>query len=620
MKDAALDALKRYFGHTAFREGQRPLTDALLAGQDVLGVMPTGAGKSVCYQVPATVLPGLTLVISPLISLMQDQVTALVQTGVPAAYLNSSLTAAQRREVLRRARLGVYKILYVAPERLEGDELVELAQAVPVPLVAVDEAHCVSQWGQDFRPGYLNIAPFLARLPVRPAVGAFTATATERVRQDIIRLLQLQKPVCITTGFDRPNLHFDVVMPEAKPLWLLRWVREHADESGIVYCSTRKTAEAVCAALQKAGVPAACYHAGLPEEERRIAQEDFLYDRVTVMAATNAFGMGIDKSKVSYVIHYNMPKDVESYYQEAGRAGRDGAPAQCVLLYSRQDVRTARFLIENPPEEDHLTPDERQEVLQKDLARLYAMVEYCEADGCLRNALLRYFGEQPAQPCGRCGHCLRRAGGVELDVTVEAQMVLSGAVRAAELRGWGVGEALLVKMLRGSRDAKLAELGLDKLSTCGIMKDKPPELIRRVLAELLSRGCLVRTDGKFPVLRPAGAARGVLFDGVRVTLHLNAEEAQALQSPRGKKKKRTAKAAAQSGGLFEHLRTLRTALAQQQGVPPYVIFTNAALEDMAEKQPEDLNGFMQVSSVGAVKAERYGEAFLQAIAEWKAEQ
>lgn len=614
--DAALEALKKHFGHTAFRGGQRQLVDALLEGRDVLGIMPTGAGKSVCYQVPALLLDGLTLVISPLISLMQDQVAALGQAGVPAAYLNSTLTPAQRREVLRRAALGAYRLLYVAPERLEGDELAALAQSVPIPLVAVDEAHCVSQWGQDFRPGYLNIAPFLARLPVRPVVGAFTATATDRVREDIVRLLQLRRPMPVVTGFDRPNLHFDVVMPEAKGPWLLRWVREHAGAAGIVYCSTRKTVEAVCLMLRKAGVAAAQYHAGLPEEERRAAQQDFLYDRVSVMVATNAFGMGIDKSNVSYVIHYNMPKDMESYYQEAGRAGRDGAAAQCVLLYSRQDVRTARFLIENPPEEDHLSPQERQAVLEKDLERLYAMVEYCEADGCLRNRLLRYFGENPMQECGNCGHCRRRTGGVELDVTTEAQMILSGAVRAYEMHGWGIGESTLVQMLRGSRDEKLLKMGLHRLPTYGIMSKKDKELIRRVMAELLARGCLVRTEGKYPVLQPGVSARGILFDGERLTLHLGEEEAEVLTCTGGKKKKQRRSAAAPTNGLYERLRQRRLELAQQQNVPPYVIFSNVTLMEMAEKQPQSMEAMRRISGVGEVKAARYGAAFLNAIEAW----
>ena len=618
--DATLEALQKYFGHAAFRGGQRQLVDALLSGRDVLGVMPTGAGKSVCYQVPALLREGLTLVISPLISLMQDQVAALGQAGVPAAYLNSSLTPAQRQEVLRRAARGMYRLLYVAPERLESDELVRLAHSVPIPLVAVDEAHCVSQWGQDFRPGYLNIAPFLARLPERPVVGAFTATATDRVRQDIVRLLELRRPLPVITGFDRPNLYFDVVMPEAKGPWLHRWVREHADAGGIVYCSTRKTVEAVCAALRKAGVAAAQYHAGLSEEERRTAQQDFLYDRVSVMVATNAFGMGIDKSNVGYVVHYNMPKDMESYYQEAGRAGRDGAAAQCVLLYSRQDVRTARFLIENPPEEDHLSPQERQAVLEKDLARLYAMVEYCEADGCLRNRLLRYFGETPMQECGRCGHCRRRTGGVELDVTTEAQMILSGAARACELLGWGVGETALVRMLHGSKDAKILAQNLHTLPTYGKMKATDRKMIRRIMAELLANGCLVRSDGKYPVLRLGAPARKILFEGERLTLHLNGEEAMKFAGPAAKKKKEHRKAAvAPQGDLYECLRQLRAGLARQQNVPPYVIFSNVTLMEMAEKKPRSMESIRRVSGVGEVKAARYGAAFLGAIEAWRQE-
>ena len=385
-----LAALKQYFGHSGFRPGQEELVDALLAGRDVLGVMPTGGGKSMCYQLPALLLPGVALVVSPLISLMKDQVAALEQAGIPAAFINSSLTAEQYREVFRRARAGAYKILYVAPERLVTEGFLRLSASVDISLAAVDEAHCVSQWGQDFRPSYLGIAQFVSGLPRRPPVGAFTATATGAVREDIRRLLRLEDPLCVTTGFDRPNLFFDVVRPQCKAAWLADYLRSRRDQSGVVYCATRKTVEAVCGDLRAQGVAAARYHAGLEDEERRQNQEDFVYDRARVMVATNAFGMGIDKSNVSFVVHYNMPKNLESYYQEAGRAGRDGAPAECILLFSPGDVQTAKYLISAPQGGEE--QETRREVLRRDMERLEQMVGYCKTDGCLRGWFLDYFG------------------------------------------------------------------------------------------------------------------------------------------------------------------------------------------------------------------------------------
>ena len=399
------EALKQYFGHSEFRFGQEDLVDALLAGRDVLGVMPTGAGKSVCYQLPALLLPGITLVLSPLISLMKDQVASLTQAGIPAAFINSTLSPEQYREVFRRARRGAYKLIYAAPERLETPDFLRFAQEVEISLLAVDEAHCVSQWGQDFRPSYLKIADFLQQLPYRPPVGAFTATATRQVKEDIQQLLLLRDPLCLTTGFDRPNLFFEVVRTRDKEGWLEHFLDSRPGQSGIVYCATRKAVEAVCAALTACGVPAARYHAGLPEEERRRSQEDFEFDRVRVMVATNAFGMGIDKSNVSFVVHYNMPKDVESYYQEAGRAGRDGSPAHCALLFSAQDVRTARFLIDHTADNEELPEEEREQLRLRDLNRLDRMTSYCKTTGCLRAFLLRYFGQEAPESCGACGNC-----------------------------------------------------------------------------------------------------------------------------------------------------------------------------------------------------------------------
>ena len=388
-----LTALKQYFGHDGFRPGQQALVDGLLAGRDVFGVMPTGGGKSVCYQLPALLRPGVTLVISPLISLMKDQVAALEQAGVPAACLNSSLDNAEMADVMAKARGGAYKLLYIAPERLASPGFRALAAALTIPVVAVDEAHCISQWGQDFRPGYLAIADFIAALPRRPAVAAFTATATAQVRADIVRLLRLDDPVEVVTGFDRPNLYFDVLRPKSKKDTLLALLERHRGKSGIVYCATRANVEKVCDALCAAGLPATRYHAGLPDAERRRNQDDFQFDRRPVMVATNAFGMGIDKSNVAFVIHYNMPQSLEAYYQEAGRAGRDGSPADCILLFSPADIATARYFIENGGGNEALTPEERAAVRAQDYRRLDAMAAYCRTMGCLRGAILDYFGQ-----------------------------------------------------------------------------------------------------------------------------------------------------------------------------------------------------------------------------------
>ena len=463
------EALKRYFGHTQFRPGQEALVDALLSGRDVLGVMPTGAGKSVCYQLPALLLPGVSLVISPLISLMKDQVAALGQAGIPAALLNSTLSQEEYRDTLRRARRGEYKLLYVAPERLTAPAFLSLAQEVDISLAAVDEAHCVSQWGQDFRPGYLGIPEFLERPPRRPVVGAFPATATDQVKEDIRRLLLLENPLSLTTGFDRPNLFFETVRPWDKDGYLKRFLAGRPGQSGIVYCATRKTVEAVCAALTAEGIAATRYPAGLPDGERRQNQEDFVYDRARVMVATNAFGMGIDKSNVGFVVHYNMPKDVESYYQEAGRAGRDGAYAHCALLFGEGDVRTARFLINNASENETLDPDDRERLRLRDLRRLERMVGYCKTSGCLRAYLLRYFGEDAPDRCGKCSSC---AGDLERrDITVEAQKILSAVIRVERQYRSSLGAAMIIQLLRGSREQRVLQLGLDKLPPYGIMKD-----------------------------------------------------------------------------------------------------------------------------------------------------
>lgn len=593
------DILRRYFGYTSFRQGQEEMVDALLKGRDALCVMPTGAGKSICYQVPALLLPGVTLVISPLISLMKDQVESLTQAGVRAAFLNSSLTSAQYSRALRNLESGQYKIVYVAPERLSTESFQMAISRLSVSLVAVDEAHCVSQWGQDFRPDYLKIASFVESLPQRPAVGAFTATATKAVRGDMAALLHLKDPVRVTTGFDRPNLYFGVQTPHNKPLALLALLEQRTGKSGIVYCATRRAVEEVEALLNEKGISATRYHAGLPEEERRRNQEDFVYDRKAVMVATNAFGMGIDKSNVSFVIHYNMPKNLESYYQEAGRAGRDGGPAACILLYSPQDVRTNRFLIENSEPNPELDPDTQEKILHREYERLKYMTFYCTTTDCLRAFILKYFGEQAEEYCGNCSSCA--AGSALVDATIPAQQVLSCVART----GQRLGSAMIVGILRGSKEERLLRCGFDQQSTYGLMHDKKDWEVRRLLDALLVQGFLLRTDGQYPVLKLTPAARAILL-GER---HFEMRVPVAPEKPTG-----AGETPEPDLELFARLKKLRAALAAKASVPAYVIFTDAALRDMCAKKPKTQAAFLQVSGVGEKKAARYGAAFLEEIA------
>jgi len=603
--------LKQYFGHSAFRPGQKTLIDALLSGKDVLGVMPTGAGKSICYQIPALQLPGVTLVISPLISLMKDQVAALSRYGIPCAFINSSLTQEEYYNVYRGAQVGAYKLIYVAPERLLTEDFLRFSGSITVSLVAVDEAHCVSQWGQDFRPSYLQIPEFLSLLSARPVVGAFTATATAEVKEDIKKLLGLQTPVCLTTGFDRPNLRFEVFHPKTKKVWLLSFLDACKEQSGIIYCATRKKVEDVCSTLVSQGFEATRYHAGLSDEERKRNQDEFLYDRVKIMVATNAFGMGIDKSNVSYVVHFNMPKNIESYYQEAGRAGRDGSIARCILLYSSNDVRTAKYLITNAAENERLTPEERMRIQKQDLERLEHMTAYCTTDQCLRKTLLSYFGETMPHDCGNCSNC----GGeiIEQDITVEAQKILSAVVRAERKYSSGIGLTLIVRMLHGSREQRILQLGLDKLSTYGIMRDTPRSMIRTYINALITKGYLILTDGEYPVLRITEKARNVLFHGETVSYMQKVEE----ELPRDEKKKAGKPAQAnKSEDLITVLKRVRAELAKSENVPVYIIFSNATLEDMANQMPLTRETLLQVSGVGEIKANRYGRIFLKAIAEW----
>lgn len=599
-----LSVLEEYFGHDSFREGQDRITDSLLGGHDVLGIMPTGAGKSICYQVPALMFDGITIVVSPLISLMKDQVSALVQSGVAAAYINSSLTHAQYLKVLQNTESGKYKIIYVAPERLCAPAFLGICRNLNISMVAVDEAHCVSQWGQDFRPSYLKIPDFIDALNSRPVVGAFTATATGDVRDDIKTLLRLVSPLVVTTGFDRPNLFFSVMQPKNKSIELMKLIKERKNESGIVYCSTRKAVEEVCELLQKNGFAATRYHAGLDENERRRNQDDFVYDRAAIMVATNAFGMGIDKSNVSFVIHYNMPKNMESYYQEAGRAGRDSRSADCILLYSAKDVRTNQFLINNSEPNPDLTEDEQEEVRRRDRERLKQMTFYCTTHKCLRKFILEYFGDKGPERCEKCSNCL--SNHENTDITVDAQKIMSCVART----GQRYGKKVICDVLRGSKNERLISAGLSRQSTYGIMADCPKKRLRDIIDHLCENGYMTAQGDEYPILKLAPKSRGVLTG--QETLRMMLEIPQ-------KKKAAAAKDAPLPPAdekLLAALKDLRKSLAMRQSIPAYVVFTDATLIDMCRLKPKTQEEFIEVSGVGQAKSQRYGEVFLAVIAEF----
>ena len=627
---AAREALRAYFGYQDFRPGQEGVIAALLSGRDALAVMPTGAGKSLCYQIPGVVLGGVTLVVSPLVSLMGDQVRALVEAGVRAAYLNSTLTPGQQATVLQRALEGAYQIMYVAPERLSDERFLAFAREARIPLVAVDEAHCVSQWGQDFRPSYLGVGDFIAQLPTRPAIAALTATATERVREDVIRLLGLRDPHRVVTGFDRPNLFFGVERLDAKKkiARIASYALEHASDSGIVYCSTRKDVERVQEALVEAGVKATRYHAGLTAAERERNQRAFIADDEPVMVATNAFGMGIDKSNVRYVIHHNMPASIEAYYQEAGRAGRDGEPAECLLFWNDGDIGACRFFIESESGNEELSAEEADAVRSTHRRLLEAMCGYCLTTGCLREYILRYFGEAGSAGVGdhstleddaridaaRC--CSNCDGGFE---TVDVTELARSVIRCVhELRG-RFGKGMVADVLRGAKTEKLLEFGLDKARSYGAA-DASKEQVKEVVELLASQGYLEISEGRFPLVGLGPRFREAGRDDFELRMKRVVRKPAKAKGSAASTTFGSSGSAAVDGSydaaLFERLRVLRKRLADEAEVPPYVVFSDAALRDMCAKLPRTPDGFLDVSGVGEKKLARYGEAFLKEISDY----
>ena len=657
---AALGALKRYFGYDSFRPGQSGLVDAILAGRDVLGVMPTGAGKSVCYQIPATLLPGVTIVISPLISLMRDQVDALNDAGIPAAYVNTTQGGDEQAMVLAQAAQGDIKLLYVAPERLETERFRNFATRVPISLVAVDEAHCVSQWGQDFRSSYLGIGEFIAGLPARPTVAAFTATATERVRRDIIGILGLNAPQVTVTGFDRENLYFDVLKIETKykAAWVARYVAEHPDESGIVYCATRKETEALAAALNhtvpalrgaaggsaadsvmRDGPVAVAYHGGMPANVRNQAQRDFVTDTVPVVVATNAFGMGIDKSNVRYVIHHNMPESIEAYYQEAGRAGRDGEPSRCTLLWNESDIVTRRRLLDMDNDNERLTPEERETVRMSKRRLLDGMIGYCRTTDCLHVYMTRYFGENTPRTGTCTGGCTNCDSTFEtLDVTDIARSISrcvhdamydyddQGRPTCGPVRQ-GLGSGKIVAILRGSKAKDLIARHLDRCPSYGRLHDAPEARIRDVLSQMATDGFLSIAEGRLPIVGFGQRAAETVAPEFRYEIKRVERKAAGAGTGVTSRTDSSSKSAASDGPalgsyapddenetLFQKLRELRLSIARENSLPPYMVFNDRTLRDMARLRPITDAQFLAVNGVGDSKLAKYGKRFMEAIA------
>lgn len=631
----ALEALNRYFGYDSFRPGQSGIVSAILAGHDVLGVMPTGAGKSICYQIPAAILPGVAIVISPLISLMRDQVDALNDVGLPAAFINTTQTPDEQDLVFAQALSGQIKLLYVAPERLETERFRNFAVRVPISLVAVDEAHCVSQWGQDFRSSYLGIGEFIAGLPTRPTVAAFTATATERVRRDIVSILGLHTPSITVTGFDRPNLYFDVIsMPRKdKASWVASYIASHPDESGIVYCATRKETEALAESLNSAvaelraaggadvsdiGTIAVAYHGGMSADAREKAQRDFVTDRVPVVVATNAFGMGIDKSNVRFVIHHNMPESIEAYYQEAGRAGRDGEPSRCTLLWNESDIVTRRRLLDSDYENERLTPEEQEAVRASKRRLLDAMVGYCRTTDCLHAYMTRYFGETAGAAAKTDGKCVGGCANCEhtfetIDVTDTARAIS----RCVHDVNQHVGSGKIVKVLRGSKAQDLSYLNPESLPSFGMLDEVPEARIRDVLSQMATDGFLTIAEGRLPIVGFGPRAA----ETVAPEFHYDIKKIKRADA----RARRTPDVSTPAVGsyvpddgdeaLFQKLRALRLDIARELGKPPYIVFSDKTLRDMVRVKPITDDQFLAVNGVGESKLKQYGERFMAAIRE-----
>ncbi|WP_143322453.1 DNA helicase RecQ [Clostridium sp. HBUAS56010] len=604
-------ALKHYFGYDQFREGQEPLIDGILEGRDALGIMPTGSGKSLCFQIPALMMKGITLVISPLISLMKDQVTTLNQAGIHAAYLNSSLTASQYYKALSYAKEGRYPIIYVAPERLMTDDFLDFALQTEISMIAVDEAHCVSQWGQDFRPSYLKIVDFIGKLPKRPVISAFTATATKEVREDVIDILMLREPVLVATGYDRPNLYLGVQSPKDKYAALKNYVDLHMEQCGIVYCLTRKLVEEVCSRLNADGFSATRYHAGLSDAERRANQEDFIFDRRAIMVATNAFGMGIDKSNVRYVIHYNMPKNLESYYQEVGRCSRDGEPGECILLYSGKDVVTNQMFVDNNQDNQELDPLTRKIVVERDRDRLKKMTFYSYTNECLRDYILRYFGEYGENYCGNCSNCLTQFESV--DVT-DISRALIGCVETSRQR---YGTTVIIDTVHGANTAKIRNYRMNENPHYGALAKVPVYRLRQVMNHLFLNDYLAVTDDEYSIVKLTEKSQIVLEAEETLFMKLAKEQETSIREKSSKKSRKSNSAVAELNEadeiLFEKLRALRFQIAKEEKVPPYIVFSDKTLLHMAVIKPKTKEEMLTVSGVGEFKVEKYGKSFLEIL-------
>lgn len=602
--DSPEEVLKALFGYDSFRAGQKEVIDSILAERDAFAVMPTGAGKSVCYQVPAMLLSGITIVISPLISLMQDQVKSLNEAGVSAAFINSSLSEHAYFETVRKARQGVYKIIYVAPERLVTEGFLDLAENVKISMVTVDEAHCISQWGQDFRPSYMKIVEFVKMLRERPVISAFTATATETVREDIICTLGLQNPYFLVTGFDRENLFFQVDKPKNKEQYILDYISEHSGESGIIYCSTRKNVENVYELLSSKGISVGKYHAGMSTTERKKMQDDFVFDYTSIVVATNAFGMGIDKSNVRFVIHYNMPQSMENYYQEAGRAGRDGLDSKCILLFSPQDIVINRGLLEHK-EMPELDFADRQTVRERDMQRLQSMEGYCYSTECLRNYILKYFGENPKKPCEDCGNCLREFE--TLDMTDAAKKIINCVYEA---RG-RYGKSIIMDTVLGAKTARLEEVGAIHYKSYGVLSDANKKLLRRLIEQMILEKYLV--VGNYQVIK-MGDISPLKDPETKVLVKITDEDKLPAKPEKAKKKSKGTESLTSAGyRLFDKLRALRLEIARKENMPPYIVFNDKTLIDMAVRVPSSRQEMLAVSGVGEHKYMKYGERFLAEI-------